>query len=102
MNRRTLPWRGLLYLTAIVGAAPAVQATTAEGRTAGTFAVSSTGGATYLVPIWAPPGPQGVQPHISLSYSSQSGDGPVGVGWSLGGLSGISRCNKTYAQDTTP
>jgi len=43
-----------------------------------------------------------MQPDISLSYDSGSGIGPLGVGWSLGGLDAITRCNLTVAQDTTP
>lgn len=81
--------------------APA-QATTVAGRTAGTFAVSSTGAATYTIPIWAPPGPRGVQPSIALTYSSQQGNGIAGVGWGISGLSSIGRCNLTYAQDAAP
>jgi len=72
------------------------------GRTPGQFAVSPTGGAQYSIPIWTPPGPRGIQPHLSLVYNSQSGIGPLGIGWSLAGLGAITRCNKTYAQDTTP
>lgn len=71
------------------------------GRTRGTFAVSPSGAATYTIPIWAPPGPKGLQPHVALVYNSQSGNGYVGVGWNLSGLSAIYRCNLTYAQDAT-
>src|SRR4029077_17562705 len=35
----------------------------------------------------------------SLSYNSQSGNGIVGVGWSLLGLLSIGRCPKTVVQD---
>jgi RHS repeat-associated protein len=35
-------------------------------------------------------------------YSSQSGAGALGVGWSLTGLSSIYRCNQTTAQDAAP
>jgi RHS repeat-associated protein len=74
----------------------------AAGRTVGTYQVSPTGAATYTIPIWAPRGPAGVQPQITLTYNNQSGSGYLGVGWSLGGLSSIYRCTQTYAQDPAP
>jgi RHS repeat-associated protein len=76
--------------------------TISPGRTEGGFAVSSTGAATYTIPIWAPPGPQGVQPRIALTYNSRMGNGPLGVGWGISGLSSIYRCNLTFAQDAAP
>lgn len=71
------------------------------GRTAGSYAVSPTGAATYSVPIWAPRGPNGLQPQISLVYNSQQTSGYLGVGWSVAGISSITRCNLTVAQDGT-
>lgn len=93
----------LLFVHMFCGAAlfgPTVHA--AVGRTSGTFAVTSSGAAGYTIPIWAPPGPHGVQPHIALTYNSQRGPGYVGVGWRVTGLSAIYRCNATYAQDPAP
>jgi RHS repeat-associated protein len=72
---------------------------TAVGKTSGSFAVSNSGSATYSVPIVVPPGVMGMQPDLALSYSSNGGNGLVGVGWGIGGLSEISRCSKTVAQD---
>jgi RHS repeat-associated protein len=63
--------------------------------TAAEFRVDESGQATYSVPLYTVPGTAGVVPQLSLSYSSQSGDGPVGKGWSIGGLSSISRCRAT-------
>ena len=70
------------------------------GRSPGQFAVTpTTGSATYTIPIWAPPGPKGLQPGVALTYDSSGGNGYLGMGWALAGLSSISRCNRTVAQD---
>ncbi|EQD70024.1 Rhs family protein, partial [mine drainage metagenome] len=42
------------------------------------------------------------EPHIALTYDSQSGSGDMGIGWTLAGISSISRCNRTTAQNGTP
>src|SRR5690606_36574145 len=67
--------------------------------TPGSAAVSPTGEATYTVPIFAPPGTNGMTPVLSLNYSSNGGSRWIGQGWNIGGLSAITRCGKTWAQD---
>jgi RHS repeat-associated protein len=76
-----------------------VQPASAAGRTAGQFSVAANGSATYTIPLITPPGAGGAQLKLALSYNSRTPNGVMGVGWSVGGMSAITRCNKTVAQD---
>ncbi|AGP41251.1 FG-GAP-like repeat-containing protein [Sorangium cellulosum] len=72
------------------------------GKTPGTFAVGdSDGAATYSIPIQVVPGRAGMQPELAILYHSDKGNGLLGVGFSLQGLSSIARCGRTYADDDT-
>jgi len=75
---------------------------TAAGRTPAYFGVTSSGAATYRIPIWTPPGVGNAELDLALVYNSRSGNGVIGQGWSLSGLSAITRCNRTTAQDGAP
>jgi hypothetical protein len=77
---------------------PAVQAESA-GAIAGAFSVSHGGEATYTMPLAVPPGRAGMKPRLSVTYSSWSGHGILGMGFSLQGLSAIARCPSNIAQD---
>ncbi len=78
---------------------PPGQFRTTLGRTPGYFSTASDGGANYTVPLWVPDGRAGMQPSLSLSYSSTSSNGPLGVGFNLGGLSQIARCPRVLDRD---
>jgi RHS repeat-associated protein len=72
---------------------------TPSGHVAGQFNVSEAGTANYNIPLTLAAGSGGLKPELSLTYSSHGGNGLLGMGWSLNGLSVISRGNKTIAQD---
>ncbi|GAB4354855.1 MAG: hypothetical protein Kow006_20830 [Gammaproteobacteria bacterium] len=74
-------------------------ANAAVGTLPGKFSVSATGAANYEIPLEFAPGIAGMQPELSLAYNNRSGNGTLGVGWSLTGLSAIHRCSSNLAQD---
>jgi hypothetical protein len=45
--------------------------------------VGATGAASFELPLPLSAG-RGWDPQLSLTYSSQTGNGPFGIGWSLG------------------
>ncbi len=68
------------------------------GATAGEFRVDESGSANYSIQLLTVPGRAGVVPSLSLSYNSQAPEGVLGRGFSIGGMSGISRCRQTAEQ----
>ena len=42
-----------------------------------------TGTGNFSVPLTVPPGRNGLQPQLALTYSTGNGNGPFGLGWSL-------------------
>ena len=46
-------------------------------------ASESTGAAVLSIPVELPPGTNGHQPSLALNYSSDQGNGILGIGWSL-------------------
>lgn len=73
-------------------------ASNAIGETAGQFAVQQ-GRATYAIELQLPPGLGEMKPDLSLVYMSGAPAGPLGLGWSVSGLSAITLCPQTIAHD---
>ncbi len=69
------------------------------GELLGQIAVDNTGAASYSIPIDIAPGTAGMAPTLAISYSSQRGNGLLGVGFSVDGLSGIVRSSATRHHD---
>ena len=61
------------------------------GSLGGGFNVSGDGSSSYSIPVKLPRGSGGLTPEVSLSYSSNSDLGLVGLGFNIGGLQSITR-----------
>ena len=69
------------------------------GTLAGNYSVGGLGNASYEIPISVPPGTNGMTPQISIVYNSLNGNGILGYGWHLRGLSSIYRTGKNIFFD---
>jgi hypothetical protein len=88
--------RGLL-----VGAMKTLGAVVFAGVLTPAVAQLSIGGGSpsYSYGIEVPPGVAGMSPKLSLFYADGGINGPVGYGWSVEGLSAITRCPATVSVD---
>ena len=68
------------------------------GTLGGAISVGVAGGVSWTAALKTVPGPGGIQPALAIGYGG-GGYGGVGVGFSLSGLSTISRCAHTHGQD---
>ncbi len=69
------------------------------GALQGTFQVNTSGAATYAIPLNVPPGTHDIAPELSINYTHSSGNGLLGMGFSMSGLATIERVAATVAQD---
>ena len=72
------------------------------GAIPGIFNVSSLGGATYNIPLACAPGTAGLAPNLSLVYNSQAGNGWMGMGWQMGGLSMVTPTPQSLYYEDNP
>ena len=59
----------------------------------------SSGSVSYSIPIEVPPGTNGIAPKMTLSYNGGGVSGHFGMGWSISGLSVISRAARNIHLD---
>ena len=64
--------------------------------------VSAGGTPSYGVNIGVPPGIAGMSPNLSLVYTGGGVNGPVGFGWTITGVSLVTRCPGNKATDGGP
>lgn len=72
---------------------------TPVGALKGNFSVGGDGSATYSIPIDLPKGTSGMEPQLSLNYSSNGGNGICGLGFGLSGLQSITRGPSSLKKD---
>lgn len=77
---------------------PAENPATPLGLT-GAFSVNASGAAEYSIPLVVPPGTNGMAPQLNLRYDSQDIGSFLGQGWSLNGLSMVTRGPATKTVD---
>jgi hypothetical protein len=64
--------------------------------------VAPSGLPNYSIGIAVPPAVAGIAPQLSLAFAGVGVNGPLGVGWSLQGLSVITRCPSSKLIDGVP
>ncbi len=89
----------------LVGLTPTVTAfafksyNVVPGKSNSSISVLPSGAGHYSLPIVVPIGTNGVSPSLSLNYSSSSGNGLLGRGWSISGMGAVSRCHARQSLD---
>ncbi len=100
MNRQHFA-RGLAmaFLGLIAAGIPAEGAQAVVGRTEATYGVTQNGAVSYTIPIRVTEGIAGLTPQLAISHVGPGTRTILGVGFALSGISYITPCRKTIAQD---
>lgn len=97
---RPIPWCHMVLASLLCMLLVCVaKAATVVGFTPGSFSVGPSGAATYSIPLSVPHGIADLQPTLSVDYSSHARRGLLGLGWTISGMSTITRCPRTKRQD---
>ncbi|WP_213609526.1 FG-GAP-like repeat-containing protein [Pseudoalteromonas sp.] len=88
-----------VYYAQAAGLTHAINTNDYVGTIAAESSVTPSGEFTYNIPITLGEATGGLKPSVSLSYSSTPRNGHVGVGFNIGGLSAITRCEKNMETD---
>ena len=101
-NARVVPSNGQAYnfTESTTNSVLSLNTTYSLGSIAGSWSIGPGGGATYSIPIETAPGVAGMVPNITINYNSQSGEGLMGLGWNVSGLSGITRVGSDLYHET--
>ncbi len=73
--------------------------TLAVGSLPGNLTITPVGQANYNIPVEISPGSGDMEPNLSINYQSNGGNGLLGLRFSIGGLSAITRCGKNLHND---
>lgn len=98
MTTRTLTALLVLAL-AFQSAVSAVDTSKHPGSINGALGTSASGAATYDIKLDLPASSYCPAPQIGISYNSQGGNGILGIGFTLTGLSSINRVPRTIYHD---
>ena len=88
-----------LLVSLLTASTAAYSKTEIVGSDGGSISVGNSGQASWTMPINVPSGINGISPKLEVSVSSSGGNGYLGVGGGLSGLSAITRCAKTVFYD---
>jgi len=100
MSRIPLVRTVVLVVVGLVGSSLTVGLAAEEvGRTDAAFGVTPNGGASFSIPIRVTEGIAGLTPSLAITYVGPGTRTVLGVGSALSGISIITACRKTIAQD---